>query len=794
LKPTTSTNNPAVESKLIDVKDFLWILKAVQKGWYLLLIIPVIFAAIGAFLAYKKTPVYTTQVQILLKSNDVYDYQTSLYRSVGYSSIYTDIANQKRVIRSYDMIQRSLDGLDFDVSYYIVGRVNTKEFFGNLPFKVDMQPFRGDLYEKVIEFDVLNNQEYQLKFEIDGEIVIQKHRFDEEVITNYYRMITSASPLIKNAKDLQIEAKYEIVVHHKSYWINRIMSSLQIDNEDYTTILNISLQDQIPERSRIFLDSLSSKYIAYTLQNEFDINDNTLLYINKQINEVTQIIDSIVLEIDTIKVKKNVLDIDKEADVYFKQLFSFKEKVRSTELQIANLNNLTDYILATQISEENLLPPSTFVPAGDDYLNEAINKYYSKQLAKINLMSNITMNHKQFGKFEEEMAMQRKDLLLYIKEEIKAKRLEIAEFEEQIDYYEALVKKMPKTAREVQGETRTLNVNEKLYTFLLEKRANTFIAKSGIIPQTKVIEKPRVIAIDKGDFQGQAVKFAMVGLIIALGLSLGKQFLYGTIESSKELAETTVLPVLGSLPFIKNLEIEGVDLTAKSNFSEALRGIRTSLSYSGVGKDVRKILVTSIHPGEGKTFTSTSLAKLYAKSGKKVLIVDFDLHKPKLHKVFGVENKLGNSNYLSGQTAIGELIKELEENVFYITSGPVPPNPSELVMSEKVDELIRYADEHFDYLFIDTPPIGLISDGVVLMSKMDMALFVMNTRMANKRGVKYLEEVVEGVGIKHTGLVLNGVKLKKWRYYYGKYGYGYGYGYGYYGYGYGYGNSPKDKS
>jgi hypothetical protein len=249
------TNKNGVESKLIDLKDFLWILKAVAKGWYLLLVLPIIFAVIGAFMAYKKTAVYTTQTQILLKSNDVYDYQSGIFKSVGYSDLYTDIANQMRVIKSYDLIQQALEGLDFETSYYIVGRVNTKEYFKNVPFKVKLTPFRGDLYEKIFQFDVLSTSEYQIQFELDGEVKTSVHQFNKEEVTDWYTIKTTATNMFLKKENISNIAKYEFVVHNSNYWIDRIMANLLVENLEYTSILSVSLQDEIPERSNIFLDS-----------------------------------------------------------------------------------------------------------------------------------------------------------------------------------------------------------------------------------------------------------------------------------------------------------------------------------------------------------------------------------------------------------------------------------------------------------------------------------------------------------------------------------------------------------
>jgi len=763
-----NTQKEAFEEKLVNLKDLKWIFRALLKGWYWLILIPLIVGGIGAFSAYKKTPQYTSQMQILLKSNEVYDYQSSIYQSVGF--LYTDISNQIRVLKSYDMIEKVVKKLDLNVSYFIAGRINTVETFHGVPFTINLTSFDNSLQGQRIKFKIINAKEFELSFDINDEIIKEIHSFGKEILSKYF--IATVHKIASVGNNI---ANYEIEFHNDSYWIKRIASSLQITNQEYTSILNLTLIDEIPLRSQMFLDTLAKVYIDYTLQSQFDINENTMVYINKQLGDVTIMMDSIVSEMDTIRDEKDILDLGKETGVLFNRLFSLQSGSLKIKKNITSLTHLKTYV--ENSGDENLLPPSMYVVNNDPFLTKTLTSFYSSQLSINAMKTDVKEGHLKLQNLKEEISLQRLDLLSYIANSIEAYELEYIDNEKELSKTEAILKKTPKTNREVKDVERTLQVNEKLYMFLLEKRANTFIAKSGIIPRTKVIEKPRVIDFIGGDYLKKGVLFSSFGVVLGAILSIFLYWLFHKYNNVIELKEATKLPIFGSLPFEKGVEGLQVDTGSKSNLMESLRGIRTSLSYT-LGKENKTFLVTSIHPGEGKTFVSGSLAYLYSKSGKKVLIIDFDLHKPRMHKFFNVENTKGNSNYLAGQLEIESVIKPFADNIDIISSGPVPPNPSELILEEKVNELIKYGQENYDYVFLDTPPIGLISDGVVLMSKVDVSVFVMNTKMANKKGIQYLEEIVNDVNIKHKGIVLNGVKVKKWKYYYGKYGYGYGYGYG----------------
>jgi capsular exopolysaccharide synthesis family protein len=261
----------------------------------------------------------------------------------------------------------------------------------------------------------------------------------------------------------------------------------------------------------------------------------------------------------------------------------------------------------------------------------------------------------------------------------------------------------------------------------------------------------------------------------------------------RELKSISFLPVIGGVPHYENSEEHpiAIDFSPRSNISESFRSIRTNLQYLLPDEGKKRLLVSSLHPGEGKTFTAVNLAATLAKAGKKAIILDFDMHKPKIHKVFKLQNTKGVSSIIVGQIeAVDAIIHTQISGLDLILAGPVPPNASELVLSKKVDDLIAQMEEIYDIVIIDTPPLALISDALVLLNKVQLSIFVLNTLKATKQGVKFLEEILVQNEINHVTLLLNNIKQNRWRYYYSKYAYKYGYGY-VYGYGYGYGEGYR---
>jgi len=384
---------------------------------------------------------------------------------------------------------------------------------------------------------------------------------------------------------------------------------------------------------------------------------------------------------------------------------------------------------------------------------------------------------------------QKKDILSYldsqknaIKEIQKLGQIEIAS-------YEAKIKNIPKKQRQLLNIERRLQVNEELYSFLLSKRAETVIAKAGLVPETKVIENARPIGVVYPDKQRMNLINLLVGLGVAVLIVLVRVYFFRKIQSLGQLQAETSISILGSIPkkkdFSKTYRI--LSGNEKSDLVQAFRALRTNLQYFLMNKKSVRVLVTSLMPGEGKTFTSVNLASVFAIAEKRVLIIDFDLHKPRLARAMEVDNSKGVTSYLAGLHSVEQIIQKSEiPHLDIISSGPVPPNASELILRNEISSILDYADSNYDYIFLDTPPIALITDGLYLMRKADVKLFVMNSKSTTSTSVDFLEHLIEENQIENCALILNEEKLSRMNYYYSRYGYG-GYGYGGYGYGYGYG-------
>ncbi|MFB6258755.1 MAG: CpsD/CapB family tyrosine-protein kinase, partial [Flavobacteriales bacterium] len=337
---------------------------------------------------------------------------------------------------------------------------------------------------------------------------------------------------------------------------------------------------------------------------------------------------------------------------------------------------------------------------------------------------------------------------------------------------------------------RRRKVNENLYKYLLEKRANTIIARAGIVPETKVIESARNVGVVRPNESRYMILGGGVGAILALLFTFFRTFFYYRISSLKELRELAELPVLGQLFRHKTamrqdqlVFLEG----GRGVHLEALRTVRANLQYFFHKERGNMIQINSVGPGEGKSFVSANLAHILAKAEKNVLLLELDLHKPRLHRVFEKDGgQEGLSAFLAGNVPKERAIMDSGiDGLDVALCGEVPPNASELLLKKELEDMLSYGKAHYDYMVIDTPPAGVISDAFVLMPKVDLNLFIINAQFSRRQELRFIERTVEERELDSVGLLLNGVRRQRLRYYYDRYGYMYGYGYGkgYYGYG-----------
>ncbi len=740
---------------------------------------------LGYYLSYKLPNIYQAKTEILLKS-EKYDYKEALYQGyVGYDA-YAKQTNQERVLKSYDLISEVVGRMNMDVSYISVGRIRRTELYRGSPFQIKIVSLDESLYETPIGVAFKDNgfEFTYMKSGVEKTVKFSYQEFQKSNDITFFIKSENSERL----KDLNFlkEAKYEFVVHRRENLVNKYRGVIGVEGLEYTSILTISLEDESEQRALDFLDTLNICYSKYSVRERIDVNSKTIEFIDRQLKDALDVINNVEFELEDYKAKESIFNLNKEESIYYEKLLVYDEETKKLELQLKTIGQLEDYI--NKSKEGSLLPPSFYVPAGDQYLTKTLEELYQMQTKKNASLYDLKDNNPMVKRTDKSFDLTRKDMLLYIENTKAAIRSKIAEINKTTRSYEDMLRSVPKAQRDILNIERRIGINEKLYNYLLEQRANVIIERATITPESEVIDRPRSVGAIRPNRDSIRNNYLLGGLAMVAGIIAIRFFFLDKYESPSDIKAVTEIPVIGGIPFVKKMMPFNSKDYMDSDLAEGVRRIRTNLQFMGASMDKKIILVTSMFPSEGKTFTSVNLAFLNALTEKKVLLVDFDMHKPNVHRTLKIGNNEGLSNLLSGnEKDYKALINQVHPNLDVITAGPVPPNASELVMMASVTDLIEEFRSAYDIIILDTPPLHLITDARILMSISEINLMILNVKNATKNNLADIEAFYEEGIAKNFAIVLNGVRMSKFAYLYSKYDYKYAYKYGYaYGYGYGY--------
>ena len=793
-----TTNNSIKQLKLA--------LKVAAKNWLLFLLLPGLAYGYARFVTHQQLDQYGAQAEVLLEQKDEYDKARELMEGMvsrRFQRQGPDIANQVRILKSRDLVSKAVSDLSHNVTYFLVGRVRALPVGGLSGVTVEAFPEQFSTAALGADFDleVIDDKKFVLSALFkDGRTYSQEHVFGAPLQTRDFKVTIQKAEDGKGTIGQAIAQGQRFQVHTNDQIINSYRSGLSVSGVGQTSILKMQINNIRQERATEFLDALSARYIQYSTAARKEINAKTDEFIELQLLKIEANVDSLQNIIDQQRQEAEVLDLSRNEQAYFQELIQLETQQEELRLSLRSLSALEGY-LARGV-ENTSIPPSTFLTS-DAVASGQVGQLYDLQLQRTQMLLDVTPSSFQVKRLDSLISTTRFSLFDYIASTRVALEEEESTLAGRIQTIESKLFRLPKSEREILAIERRLTISDKFYGYLLEQRATNLIARAAITSNASIIEAARGIGITGPDKPKTIRNCTLFGLAVAIGLAVLRLLLFERIESVHELKEATSLPVSGGVPRYEDISDKEYVLVASKSprhpTTEAFRGLRTNLQYLLNREDQNTILVSSMHPGEGKTFTATNMAALLAQAGKRTLLIDFDLHKPRVHKAVNLERGVGLSGYLIGK--MPWLMAKQETDIpglDVLTSGPVPPNASELVLSERTDEMIAEARKHYDYVVIDTPPILLITDALVLMKHVDRALLVTNVKRANVRSMRQLEDLLGQNNIEHVSMVLNGIVPTRWRYYASKYAYQYlySYGYGYGGYGsytgyggYGYGDN-----
>jgi capsular exopolysaccharide synthesis family protein len=688
---------------------------------------------------------------------------------------------------------------DFHVVYVEVGRRGIVEsrMYKNTPFKVVYDSLQKQRPGLPVSIKILSSDSYKL--EIDGDVdFVKTLSFGERFNEMGFDLTIFPNPETFSFNP-DASNRYFFYFVSPAALANQYRSKLSISPiEAEATLVTLSVSGSVPRQEADYLNRLMEVYLQQGLEVKNQTAEKTIKFIDGQIGSISDSLSKVENSLEKFRLTNRLIDLSQEGNSIQNRLESYEKERSTLILQRQYYVYLQDYVSSKNETGDLVSPGAMGVTNGS--LETLVVQLATLQQQKSKLKVNISEDLPAVTVINNGI----KDVKALIAENINSsmKSIEnaIKDSDHRISLVEAELNKLPGTERRLINIQRKFDLNNTVYNYLLEKKAETGIAKASTVSDNRIIDygdsfnSSMISPKSKRNY----VMSLTLGLLIPAILILLIDYLNNKIIDKKDIEKGTRAPIIGFISH-NNLKTE-VPVTERpgSTLAESFRSVRTNLKYFIKETQNPVISVSSTISSEGKTFISANLAAIIASNGKKVILVGLDLRKPRIHKIFGINNDTGISTYLIGQEKFENIIFQTEvENLWYAPSGPVPPNPAELIDSPRMKEFIIKAKKQFDLIIIDTPPVALVTDALLVSPLTDFYIFVVRQRYTSKNTLGLIEELHTNNNIKSLGIIINDISLTGYYGYGLRYGYsagyGYNYGYNYYSqYGkYGYKDSAK---
>ncbi len=750
-------------SNLIDQKDIKNAIQMVGKNWYWF----IIFLAIGiggsvAYL-YKATKFYGASTSILVKAHKDPLKDAVSESLAGANTVKKeDIANEMMILRSTRLIDETVTKLNLDISYYIQGRIKTGEVYKGTPFTVEGKLSDPTLYDAPFHLSILDKDKFKVEINTDAYHYKHTARFGEPVVTDKFSFIVSSDSAVIGQNKRISEIQYEFEFNNHDQLVKDYQEALHLEKDLDASVMMMSIEDPVQEKAVDFLTTLTNLYIENSISVNKKVNENTLEFIEGQLREVENQLNSVEGNLEAFQREKTTLNLGQEQSVLFQRVVDFDSEKARLNIQLKSIDMMYEY-LTSQNNDNMSVSPALLAESNDPSLTSAFNELFALQQKRTNLLFSNTVSSPLVKETSAQISVLKQNILAIVLNVRKTLVSKINSLSTQVGEYQSTIRQMPTTQRGLVNINRNVEIYSKIYEFLLETRAQTIIAKAGIVADKSVLEPAK----GSGLIRPLAVKTLLggigVGFALAFMVIFFKSIFYNYVNTKDDLKDITNLPIIGVIGKSKEAEDNYliVDKFPQSQVAEAFRVIRTNLAYFAPGNKSKVILVTSSVASEGKTFCAVNTASILAKAKKKVILIDLDLHKPKQANAFDLQNDTGVTSYIVGKASLNQIIKNTGvDNLQVILTGPRTPNASELILDPKMDELIEELKKLYDYIIIDTPPVGLLSDALVFMKHADLNMYVLKAGYSKKDFVDIAHQIVDKNDIKHLSFILNNVNSK----------------------------------
>ncbi len=756
-------NSPVLEEESHEI-DWIKLRLILRKStpWFIVIFAVLILTAV-LYLRYTK-PMYQSNSEIKLDQED----QSNVLGLAQYeqSSNMGLLSSEMEIIQSRLFFSKVVETVDLNPQYFTYGNILDDEKYLNPPFRVKYKILNASIFNVPIDVTIVDQQSLQLNFKVREKEYSINGQFGDSIKTELIDL------KIELNKSWEIEEgnRFYFRINSREVLINYVEKNLLVEPLNLqANTFKISFTDHNLNKAHALISAIDTLYLNYSLEEKTKANRNKIEYLDKQLEETEKKLDNFETYFEDFTIDNKTVDLNEDVKRTI-------DAINGLDSQRIKINNKLSEIelLQAKLSKtpyENLTPKVNVYPA---YLNKTFEEFnlLNNDLQKLGL--SYKENTYTFKSRQKEVELLRADILAEangFKEDIQKQKNNLATTKQQL---RRQLISLPSKNTEYNKSKRFYSVYEEMYLSLMQSKNEFEIAIAGSITKIKVLSPASLSSTPIYPVPLFAYAIAVILSIVLSFLFAGITYLaHNKIQSLHEIEFLTTATTLGAVP---KHNLNGkiakiiVDKHPKSAVSEALRSIRTNIEFMIPDKNPKVLSVTSTIGSEGKTFISTNLGALLAMAGKKTVIVDLDLRKPKIHLAFDQkENANGVSSILIGKGKIEECIQKSSiQNLDFITAGAIPPNPSELILRKEFGEMIENLKSKYEVVILDTPPVGLVTDGLLAMQKADLPLYVIKADYSKRSFVQNVNRVMATGQFNNLSIILNATTTSAS-------GYGYGY-------------------
>ncbi len=749
-----------------DKKDIQALAIRYVRHWHYFAVGLAVTVAIALVYLRYATPQYMATTTLLFKGEDSGGgiSENTAFADLELLNSNRSIDNEMLILKSQSLMEEVVTALQLDTRYVIEGNIRDVEIYGDeVPINIVMNELQEAAFGKSFEIFFKDDRSFELRD--DGRTV---YNFGEEIEKSYGKFtIVANSDFTLTANNKPIRVRFGDKKALAKALADRVAVK-PVNNK--ASVLAISIVDPSERKA---VDILRQVIVAYEAANVNDKNQiarKTVDFIDDRLDFLTQELNKVEQNVETFKQDREITDVTSQAQEYVNTASANRKELEQITIQLAVLRSIEEYVQA-QSGDQYQIVPSTLT-ISDQTLTGLISNFNALQLDRERILRTNQPNNPLVININEQLSRLRVNIIENLKNIKTSLTITRRNLLAKSGMVGNQIQQVPVMERQLIEITRQQEIKQALYLYLLQKKEESALSLAATVSNTRIVDPP----ISKGKVapnKTNTIAYASIlGLFLAFLVVYARHMFMNKVLYRSEVERLTPMPILGEICHNPEQEIVVTGNNQRTPIAELFRLLRSNLHFAVLKKKNQVLLVTSSESGDGKTFFSINLAHSLAETGKKVVLIEFDLRRPNLLQSLQIEKRKGITDFLIGDIPKIEHVifqAETNKNLFLISAGTLPPNPSEILLQDSTAQLIEKLSSEYDYVILDTPPVGKVADALNLSEHVDLSIYIVRYNYTNKNRFSIINDLYDHKKLNNAFLVLNDSKKANS----GGYSYGY---------------------